>query len=151
MLQVLAEFAPATMTRHQIGFAAGVKHTSGTFSTYWGEIKALGYLAESGGEYTLTPAGFRFVGTVGSPKNTYAARAAAFKADLRAGAVRMLERVMANPRGVSREQLGRETDVAHTSGTFSTYLGELVNNRLVQKSGQMLTPHPWLVKGASNG
>lgn len=152
MLQVLLDFAPATMTRHQIGFAAGVKHTSGTFSTYWGELKQLGFLQEAGDEYTISTAGRRHLRhTLKHDVSTLAKRVEFYRTLLRAGAVRMLDAVVAAPRGLTREQLGKQTGIAPSSGTFSTYLGELVNNRLVQKSGGALRPHPWLVKGADHG
>ena len=41
MLQALAEAYPRALTKEELGAAAGISHTSGTFGTYLGKLRTL--------------------------------------------------------------------------------------------------------------
>ena len=68
---------------------------------------------------------------------------------LRAGAVRMLDEVMrVYPRSIERAELGEAAGISTAGGTFSTYLGELVRNGLIERDGQSYRATDILMRGA---
>ena len=61
----------------------------------------------------------------------------AWRPTFRAGARRMLDAVAdAYPASLTRYELAEAVDMEPTSGTFSTYLGELRRNALIEVDGQ---------------
>lgn len=152
MLGVLAAFAPLTLTRHQIGFAARVSASGGTFGDYWSKLKSLGYLEESDGRATITKAGVLVAGKPAPELCTYKGRADYFRPLLKAGARRMLDAALAAPAsGLSREELGRIAVVDSEGGTFGDYLSVLRNNELVvaERTGPVRV-HRWLRNGSAH-
>jgi hypothetical protein len=72
-----------------------------------------------------------------------------YRSILRAGAVRMLDALMdAYPRGLTREELGAAADIAITSGTFSTYVGDLTRNGLAERRDGEIVATDILMLGA---
>lgn len=68
---------------------------------------------------------------------------------LRAGARRMLrELARYHPDGLSRVQLGSLAGIAHTGGTFSTYLGDLRRAGYITEDGETITATPTGVAAA---
>jgi hypothetical protein len=150
MLTALATFHPGVMTRPQIARAAGLRVTSGTFSTYWSELRQHGFLEDAGASlYRATDRGLTALGSARPVMpRTFAERREFWEARLRAGERRLLEIVVAaNAAGVSRDELAARAQMSVTSGTFSTYLSTLHNNRLIERVGSVLKVHPWLLHG----
>lgn len=150
MLSALATFHPGVMTRPQIARAAGLRVTSGTFSTYWSELRQQAFLEDVGaGLFRATDRGLAALGSARpAVPHTFAERRAFWEARLRAGERRLLEFIVAAGNGgISREELAARADMSVTSGTFSTYLSTLHNNRLIARIGRQLTVHPWLLHG----
>ena len=150
MLTALATFHPGVMTRPQIARAAGLRVTSGTFSTYWSELRQQGYLEDAGaGLFRATDRGLAALGSARpTVPQTFAERRAFWEARLRAGERRLLEFVVAaGDAGISREELAARAQMSVTSGTFSTYLSTLSNNRLITRVGSQLAVHAWLLRG----
>lgn len=149
MLESLGRMAPLRLTKAQWGTVAKMKHTSGTFSTYLGELRRAGLIDESPIGFTLTDDGFDYLGGRPAPM-TGEELQQHYLSILRSGAARMLQAVMdAYPHGLDREQLSEQVGIVATSGTFSTYLGELRRNGLVEQRGAELFASDILMHGAS--
>jgi uncharacterized protein len=152
MLTALATFYPGMMTRAQIARAAGMRVTSGTFATYWSQLKQQQFLEEaSGGFYRATEVGLNALGSSrpAAPR-TFAERKAFWDTRLRAGERRLLEQVIdADHVGVTRSELADAVGMSPTSGTFATYLSTLTNNMLIGRKGDRLHVHSWLQHGPS--
>jgi hypothetical protein len=148
MLMSLARMAPLRLTKAQWGTVARMKHTSGTWSTYLGKLRRAGFIDEDTAGFTLTEAGFAYLG--GRPEPMTAAELQAhYLSVVPTGAARMLRAVMAAfPGGLTREQLGETADIVTSSGTFSTYLGTLRRNGLGQTHDGMIVASLILMRGA---
>lgn len=137
LLETLASQHPARLTKTQLATLAKLKVTGGTFSTYWGQIRRLGFVDERGSGrdavFALTPAGFAYLGEdVPSAPMSGQEVIGSYAAVLKAGARQMLMAVVdAWPGQLTREDLATATDLAVTGGTFSAYLGTLRRNGLV--------------------
>lgn len=137
MLETLARRYPLKMTRAQLGTLAGFTPSGGTFGTYFGTLKRVGFLEESGGEVQVTRAGLDYLGhdTVPAPQSTEETLEM-WRGALRAGERKMLdEAVAAYPEALSREELGSRTGFTPSGGTFGTYLGTLRRNGLLEVEG----------------
>lgn len=148
MVETLGRMHPLRLTKAQWGTVSKMKTTSGTWSTYLGDIRRMGLLDESPAGFTLTPAGFEYLGGQPDPmtpdelQNHY-------RGILRAGARRMLDTIMEwYPDAVGREELGDAVEMSTASGTFSTYLGDLTRNGLVSKTAGGYVATDILMRGA---
>ena len=149
MLESLGRMAPLHLTRAQWGTVAKIKSTSGTFSTYLGELRRAGLVEEDAAGFTLTDAGFNYLGGRTAPM-TAGELQQHYLSVLRAGAARMLTAVMqAYPGGLTREEISAAAGVTASSGTFSTYLGELRRNGLIEQRGAQFVAREILMHGAS--
>ncbi len=151
MLEVCATFYPGTMTKAQIATAAKMKVTGGTFSTYWGVLTRSGLIAAAGGDdFQVTDAGLAYLGADAPVMpESLDERIAFWKARLKEGARRMLDIVRQHYGfGVTRDELAAQLDMAASGGTFSTYLGTLRRNRLVDEVDGKVVLHTQLVGGA---
>jgi hypothetical protein len=149
MLESLARMAPLRLTKPQWGTVAKMKHTSGTFSTYLGELRRAGLLDEDSIGITLSDAGFEYLGGRPDPM-TGEELQQHYLSILRAGAARMLQAVMdAYPSGLAKDELGEQVDMSTASGTFSTYLGELRRNGLIEQRGGEFVATDILMHGAA--
>lgn len=138
MLQCLAQRFPLKLTRSQLGTLAGFTPSGGTFSTYFGVLKRLGYLTEAAnGDVEITQSGIEFLGADIPPApSTTQELLAMWRTNLKAGAAEMLDAlVQAHPDDMTRDELGQKTGFTATGGTFSTYLGILHRNGLIDKDG----------------
>ncbi|UJL32261.1 DUF853 family protein (plasmid) [Mycolicibacterium vanbaalenii] len=150
MLESLGRMAPLHLTRAQWGTVAKIKSTSGTFSTYLGELRRAGLIEEDAAGFTLTDAGFDYLGGRPAPM-TAAELQQYYLSMLRAGAARMLTAVMqAYPGGLTREEISAAAGVTASSGTFSTYLGELRRNGLIEQRGAQFVAREILMHGAAS-
>jgi hypothetical protein len=149
MVEALGRMAPLRLTKAQWGTVAQMKMTSGTASTYLGDIRRLGFLDESPAGFTLTDAGFEYLGGRPAPM-TAGELQDHYRRILRAGAVKMLDALMAAyPGELSREAIAHAAEMSPSSGTFSTYLGDLTRNGLADKNGAYLRATDVLMKGAA--
>ncbi|WP_454231204.1 helicase HerA domain-containing protein [Mycolicibacterium fortuitum] len=149
MINALATMAPLRLTKAQWATVAHMKHTGGTWSTYLGEIRRAGLIEETPAGFTLTQAGWDYLGT--RPEPMTAQQLQRHYLDiLRAGAARMLQAVIdAHPDGLTKAQLAVVSGVTASGGTFSTYLGDLRRNGLVEQRGDQIVATDILMHGAN--
>lgn len=148
MVLALGRMAPLRLTKSQWGTVARLKTSGGTWSTYLSDIRRAGYLDETAAGYTLTDAGFDYLGGRPEPLSPRELQEH-YRAVLRRGAATMLEALInAYPDSLSREQLGAAADMATTGGTFSTYLSDLTRNGLARKTDTGLVATDILMNGA---
>lgn len=149
MVEALGRMAPLRLTKGQWGTVARLKTSGGTWSTYLSDIRRAGLLDENQAGYTLTDAGFDYLG--GRPEPMTAAELQDhYRTILRSGAVKMLDALLdAYPGGLTRDQLGAATDLSTAGGTFSTYLSDLVRNGLAVKVDGGYVATDVLVYGAN--
>lgn len=148
MVESLGRMAPLRLTTGQWGMVAHLKTTGGTWSTYLSELRRDGLVEQDSAGWTLTDAGFDFIG--GRPEPMTAGELQAhYRSILRAGAKRMLDALIdAHPNGLTRDELSVQADIATTGGTFSTYLSELIRNQLAERDGDVITATEILMYGA---
>lgn len=151
MIETLARMAPLRLTKAQWGMVAGLKHTGGTWSTYLGELRRAGLVDENSAGFTLTDAGWDYLGTRPKPMTAEELQQH-YLGILRAGASRMLQACIdAYPDGLTKDRLAEAAEVSAAGGTFSTYLGELRRNGLVHQEGDMIKATDILMHGAAAG
>ncbi len=151
MIESLARMAPLRLTKAQWGTVARIKHTGGTWSTYLGELRRAGLVDEDAAGYTLTQAGWDYLGTRPKPMTAQELQQH-YLGILRAGASRMLQACIdAYPDSLTKDALAEAAGISAAGGTFSTYLGELRRNGLVQQRGDSITATDILVRGAASG
>lgn len=147
MVLALGRMAPLRLTKSQWGTVARLKTTSGTWSTYLSDIRRAGYLDETTAGYTLTDAGFDYLGGRPEPLTPQELQDH-YRTILRRGAATMLDALIhAYPDSLSREELGAAADITTTSGTFSTYLSDLTRNGLARKTDTGLAATDILMGG----
>ncbi len=140
ILEVLSRHYPTKFSRAQLGTLSGYAASGGTFGTYLGTLKRVGYLDEQAGMITLTKAGLAFLGIHQPPKaQTRDAFISMWMEALRAGERKMLSSLLAvYPQALTREELATETEMTASGGTFGTYLGTLRRNGLVVVAGSQV-------------
>ncbi|MBU8820875.1 hypothetical protein KL864_33970 [Mycolicibacterium goodii] len=148
MINALAAMAPLRLTKAQWATVAHMKHTGGTWSTYLGEIRRAGLTDESPAGFTLTQAGWDYLGAKPEPMTANQLQQH-YLGILRAGAARMLQAVIdAHPDGLTKTELADVSGVTASGGTFSTYLGDLRRNGLVEQRGDRIVATDILMYGA---
>ncbi len=137
MLQALAQRHPARYTVSQLGTLSGFAPRGGTFRTYLGVLKRAGFIAEQGGEVSVTESGLAYLGADVPPAPaTTDEMLAMWRARLRAGEARMLDALVERyPHWVALAELGELSGFAASGGTFRTYLGVLRRNGLIEVRG----------------
>lgn len=150
ILTTLADHHPMRVTKSQLGMLAKFKITGGTFQTYWGQIKRLGFIDESDGDIGLTQAGFDHLGMEPPAPLSAAELLARWRKVLKAGARNMLDVLVEQyPDSVSREDLAERVGMTASGGTFQTYLGTLRRNGLAQIDDRGIVADDSLTRGAS--
>ncbi len=140
--------APLRLTKSQWGTVARLKTSGGTWSTYLGDIRRAGLLDENSVGYTLTDAGFEYLGERPEPMTAVELQDH-YRSILRAGAAKMLDALISSyPAGLTREELGAAADISTAGGTFSTYLGDLTRNGLAERSNGEVRATDILMRGA---
>ncbi|MFW0154125.1 helicase HerA domain-containing protein [Mycobacterium sp. smrl_JER01] len=148
MIEALARMDPLRLTKAQWSTVAGIRHTGGTWSTYLGELRRAGFLDETSAGFRLAEAGWDYLGVRPEPMSA-AELQQHYLSILRAGASRMLRAcVDAYPEGLTKQRLAELAEVASSGGTFSTYLGELRRNGLVEQRGNRVIATEILMYGA---
>lgn len=149
MVESLGRMAPLRLTRTQWGTVARLKTTGGTWSTYLADIRRAGLLDETSAGYTLSLAGFDYLGGHPAPLTAEELQQH-YRQILRSGAVKMLDALIgAYPAGLTRAELGDAAALATTGGTFSTYLSDLVRNGLAERDGDRVTATSVLMRGSA--
>jgi hypothetical protein len=132
MLDVIASFHPARMTRAQIATHAGLKRTGGTFGSYWSSLNVAGLIDENSEGTCLTPTGIEFVGGVPEPKSPQEVLDM-WRGRLKLGARTMLDYVVDRyPEVVPRDELAEAAGIAVTGGTFGSYLSSIRQSQLIE-------------------
>jgi hypothetical protein len=130
MLAALAQWSPNGMSEGQMRAHAGLRK-SGTFSTYLSDLRKGNYIEEHGGEVYATDIGLEYCKDVPTAPQSTEEVLNIWNPKLRDGARRMLAvLVEAGGEPISKETLGERSQLMK-SGTFSTYLSDLKNARLV--------------------
>ena len=130
---VLLEEMLLRLTKSQWGTVSHLKTSGGTWSTYLSDIRRAGFIDESAAGYTLTEAGFDYLGARPAPLTPRELQDH-YRGLLRRGAATMLDALIdAYPDALSRDALGAAADISTAGGTFSTYLSDLTRNGLARK------------------
>lgn len=149
MVEALGRMAPLRLTKSQWGTVARLKTSGGTWSTYLSDIRRAGLIDESSAGYTLTDAGFDYLGGRPAPMTAVELQDH-YRSILRSGAVKMLDALIdAYPNSLTREDLGAAAGIATSGGTFSTYLSDLVRNGLAERVDGELVATAILMFGAN--
>ena len=138
MLKALASFHPQSLTHHRLSLLSGISTKGGSFSTYTGELKRGGYIVEEqNGDFTIMEEGLRMAGDVQDLPTDHESILSFWKSKFRKGARTMLELLAeVYPDSMTKDELSENSGVALSSGSFSTYLGELKRNGLAEVNGQ---------------
>ena len=149
MITALAQMAPLRLTKAQWATVARMKHTGGTWSTYLGQLRRAGLIDENQTGFTLTEAGWNYIGHRPAPMTAQELQQHYLDV-LRAGAARMLQAVIdAYPDGLTKDQIADAASVSVSGGTFSTYLGQLRRNGLIEQHGELVVATDILMHGAA--
>jgi len=134
MLEQLAIWHPRGLARSELGVLAGVQSSGGTFSDYLSALRKNGFIEERGPIISVTDSGLAAAGDVRHPHSTEEILAI-YQSKLKAGARRMLDILVARyPDGINRRELGAESGVDASGGTFSDYLSSLRSAGLLDES-----------------
>lgn len=145
MLAACAQY-PGGLTRSQVGTLADVKKTGGTFTTYLGRLKRAGLLVEEHGRLFATEQGMTVADVAAVPSDPAGVLEHWRSKFGTSGARRMLDVVAdAGAAGVTRAVLAERAGITGSGGTFTTYLGRLRTNGLVEESGGVVRLAEWLV------
>ena len=148
MVLALGRMAPLRLTKSQWGTVSRLKTSGGTWSTYLSDIRRAGLLDETSAGYTLTDAGFDYLGGRPDPLNPTELQDH-YRGVLRRGAATMLDALIdAYPRSLTKDELGAAAEITTTGGTFSTYLSDLTRNGLARKTDTGIIATDILINGA---
>lgn len=150
LLDTMAAHYPAVLTKPQIGTLAKLKHTGGTFSTYWGILRRAGLIEEANDDgWIITDAGLDRAGVEPANPSTTEELLDMWRSSLKKGARNMLDALVeAHPYAMTKDQLGEHVELEPSGGTFSTYLGTLRRNGLIDVDGQNVSASDTLFFGA---
>lgn len=148
MVEALGRMAPLRLTVSQWAMVAQLSRKGGTWSTYLSNLRRAGFIDENSAGYTLTEAGFEFLGDRPEPITAIELQDH-YRKLLRRGAAKMMDAVIdAYPSALTREELGAAADLETSGGTFGTYLSDLSRNGLVIKDGDQIVASEVLMHGA---
>lgn len=132
ILQVMAERHPMTLTTAQVRTLAGLRK-SGTSDSYLSILRREGLIEDQNGVLTLTDRGLETAPPFAHPSDPVEA----WRSKLRAGARKMLDVVLAHPRGLTKEDLLEQTGLMK-SGTSDSYFSTLRRNGLITYDGHLV-------------
>lgn len=136
IVDVVARHHPMRLTKPQIATLSNLKVTGGTWSTYWGNVKRAGLIVEQGNEVAITDAGLEYAGITEPDPMSADEILSMWRSKLKKGARAMLDVLVESyPSWVGRQQLADSVSMEVTGGTFSTYLGTLRRNGLIEVEG----------------
>ena len=140
-LAALAEIYPAALTEAQWATIAGYAKTGGTWSTYKGELRRAGLIEQdaANGMWQATRAGCDAAGVTPQPLPPLGADRARLWGQRVPGVRRMVDVLIKRwPHWTTRDGLAADLGMAATGGTFSTYVGRLRANALIEQQGKRL-------------
>lgn len=134
MLVALAQHAPDAVTASKLALLTGIARTGGTFRTYLGKLKTLGWVTGDAHALAITADGLQAVGTF-SPLPTGPDLIAYWQQQLGTSGARAMfdAAVAAYPQALTKDELADRTGIAATGGTFRTYLGKLRTMELLER------------------
>jgi hypothetical protein len=136
MLESLCRWYPEGLTEGQLATQAGMKRSSGTYSSYKSNLRTAGVMAERDGRVFATEHGMTLIGQVEGAPHTTAEVLAIWKPKLKPGAWRLFEVIFrAQGEPISIEDLCREAGF-QKSGTLSSYLSNLRTAQLIVARGR---------------
>lgn len=126
MLAAIAQF-PKGIEVDQVAMLSDLRPTSGTFSTYMGDLRRGGFIENRGRGVVVTAAGKAEARglDVRCPRSEQEVLDL-WKGKLRSGARRMFEIIVEHRSGITRSDLADRASISESSGTFSTYLGDIM-------------------------
>jgi hypothetical protein len=135
MLDELASRHPITLTYSQLATLAGFTPSGGTATTYRGVLLRAGMMEEDReGGFHVTKKGFDFLGSDIPPTpSTHEEIMDRWRRSVKKGCYDILDFVASrHHEAVTREQIADATGFTVTGGTFTTYLGILRRNGLIE-------------------
>ncbi len=139
MLKAAAMFHPNGISRTRMGAFARMSHTSGSFGTYISSLRQQGYIIGGPDKFMITNEGLQAAGDV-DPLPTDPQELINLWCGIIGesnGTARILRILGQNyPNEMTKEELGAEANMTHTSGSFGTYLSYLRSRGLIKTSGQ---------------
>ena len=140
MLTALVRVMPKGLTHANLATLSGMSPRSGSFSTYIARIVSGGYAARENGEYRATDKAVEAIGSQ-PPLATHEDIVQMWMSKLVAGERRMLQALLDKPDyGLTRDELASAAGMSVNSGSFSTYLGRLNANGLIEKREGLFYP-----------
>lgn len=134
MLQALAQYHPRTLSRVQVGLAAGITASGGTGRDYFSALHRNGYIEYvDAGRVAITADGLAFLGDdVPERPSSIDELQKSWRSNLKAGAARMFDILVSMyPEGVTRDALEEKADVH--GGTFRDYLSVIRRLELIEE------------------
>ncbi|UCE67365.1 MAG: DUF87 domain-containing protein [Candidatus Zixiibacteriota bacterium] len=139
MLEVLASRHLMKTTKAQLATLSRLKKTSGTFGTYQSTLVSNGLIVINNGDYSITNAGFEYLGTSHIEPKTSEEIQEMWRQKLSGGALRMFDYLLQiYPEEISKEDLAVQVGLTYGTGTWGTYLSALRSNDLINENGNML-------------
>lgn len=135
ILTVLAQFAPQALDKARLGAIAGFASKGGSFRTYVGRLKTLGYVDRDA--LRITQAGLDALGEF-EPLPTGRALLDHWCAKLVKGEREILLAVATNGGEASRDEIGAATGFEPSGGSFRTYVGKLKTLGLLTGSNPLI-------------
>jgi hypothetical protein len=119
--------------------AAAQLRKSGTYDTYKSKLLTLGLIEMKNELIYATDAGLKYAGTdiPPTPQNTDEVLAL-WNPKLQLGARRMLQSLISANRPMEKEELGEASGLAHSGGSFDTYLSSLKTANLIVRHGKQI-------------
>ena len=138
MLEAMAQFHPNAISDGQISAMSGMKRSSGSFSTYMSNLRMAGFFKSVDGKKKVTEKGLAWLGdAIPDAPTTTEEVLAIWKPKLKPGACRMLDAILAHKGElVSHEEITGVSGIDRSSGSYSTYLSNLVTANLVIRAGR---------------
>lgn len=145
ILRELARRHPLYWTKAQVAQLTGFTASGGTFTTYIGDLKRAGLIDVAANDVRVTDAGLDAAGEVPDAPASHEEIMEMWRDKMRAGEYRLLEAIAAaGADGIDRGALAETTEYTMTGGTFTTYIGTLRRNGLIEQRGSLLVPSAML-------
>jgi hypothetical protein len=136
LLQALAQHAPARFTWGQAATLAGLKPSGGHFNAGRKSLRASGFIEETSGLLSATPAGLKAAGEVPPAPSTPAERLALWCGRLPAPAPEMLRTLAARGDGYTPvAALAATLGKKPSGGHWNSGIAVLRNNGLIESDG----------------
>lgn len=138
--KAIAMFYPEFVTKPRIGTIAGLSYKSGSFATYLSSLRNAGFIQGEGSQYKCTQLGIEQVGEFESLPKDSESLVNFWAGIIKGSPGRMLLALAAEyPRKLTKEELGTQTGLVSTSGSFATYLSILRRNDLIIVDSEGIT------------